>query len=83
MTTYALVIVIDLFYTKLLISMKHPIIDKLKSERKSQNISMRQLAEMSDVAFTNIYSIENGKTSPSLVTAEKIANALGKKITIE
>lgn len=63
--------------------MKHPIIDKLKSERKSQHISMRQLAEKSDVAFTNIYSIENGKTSPSLVTAEKIANALGKKITLE
>ena len=51
--------------------MKHPIIDKLKSERKAQHISMRQLAEKSDVAFTNIYSIENGKTSPSLVTAEK------------
>ena len=63
--------------------MKQPIIEQQKSERKDQNISMRQLAEKSDVAFTNIYSIENGKTSPSLVTAEKIANALGKKITLE
>ena len=63
--------------------MKHPIIEQLKSERKSQNISMRKLAEMSDVSLTNIYYFESGRTSPSLDTAEKIANALGKKITLE
>lgn len=63
--------------------MKHPIIEQLKSERKSQHISIRKLAEKADVSFINIYYIENGKTSPSLATAEKLANALGKKITLE
>ena len=63
--------------------MKHRIIKELEMERKSQNISMRKLAEMSGVMFTNINNIEKGFTSPTLQTAEKIANALGKKITLE
>ena len=52
-------------------------------ERKSKHISIRKLAEMLGVMYTNINSIEKGLTSPSLNTAEKIANALGKKITLE
>ena len=63
--------------------MKHRIIEELEKERKSHNISIRKLAEMSGVMYTNINSIEKGFTSPSLNTAEKIANALGKKITLE
>ena len=50
---------------------------------RSQHLSIRKLAEMSGVMYTNINSIEKGLTSPSLNTAEKIANALGKKITLE
>ena len=63
--------------------MKHRIIEELEMERKSQNISMRKLAEMSGVMFANINNIEKGFTSPTLQTAEKLANALGKKITLE
>ena len=63
--------------------MKHRIIEELERERKSQHLSMRKLAEMSGVMYTNINSIEKGFTSPTLQTAEKLANALGKKITLE
>ena len=63
--------------------MKHRVIEELERERKSQHLSIRKLAEMSGVMYTNINSIEKGFTSPSLNTAEKIANALGKKITLE
>ena len=63
--------------------MKHRIIEELERERKSQHLSMRKLSEMSGVMFSNINNIEKGLTSPSLNTAEKIANALGKKITLE
>ena len=63
--------------------MKHRIIEELEMEMKSQNISMRKLAEMSGVMFANINNIEKGFTSPTIHTAEKIANALGKKITLE
>ena len=63
--------------------MKHRVIEELERERKSQHLSIRKLAEMSGVMYTNINSIEKGLTSPSLNTAEKIANALGKKITLE
>lgn len=44
---------------------------------------MRKLSEMSGVMFANINNIEKGFTSPTLQTAEKLANALGKKITLE
>lgn len=63
--------------------MKHRIIEELEMERKSQHLSMRKLAEMSGVMFANINNIEKGFTSPTLQTAEKLANALGKKITLE
>ena len=63
--------------------MKHRIIKELEIERKSQHLSMRKLAEMSGVMFANINNIEKGFTSPTLQTAEKLANALGKKITLE
>lgn len=63
--------------------MKHRIIKELEIERKSQHLSMRKLAEMSGVMFANINNIEKGLTSPTLQTAEKLANALGKKITLE
>lgn len=63
--------------------MKHSIIEELEKERKSQHISIRKLADMSGVVYTNINNIEKGLTSPTLQTAEKIANALGKKITLE
>ena len=63
--------------------MKHRIIEELERERKSQHLSMRKLAEMSGVMFANINNIEKGFTSPTLQTAEKLANALGKKITLE
>ena len=63
--------------------MKHRIIEELERERKSQHLSMRKLAEMSGVMFANINNIEKGLTYPTLQTAEKLANALGKKITLE
>ena len=63
--------------------MKHRIIEELERERKSQHLSMRKLSEMSGVMFANINNIEKGFTSPTLQTAEKLANALEKKITLE
>lgn len=56
---------------------------RLKIERQSRNISLRQLAELSGVNKTTIQRIESGEVSPSLETFEKILNAMSLCLKIE
>lgn len=54
---------------------------KLKSERKSRNISQEKLAEKIGGSVRNIRYIENGTTTPSCETLRKICGVL--ELTVE
>lgn len=56
---------------------------RLKIERQSRSISLRQLAELSGVNKTTIQRIEGGEVSPSLETFDKILNAMSLCLKIE
>lgn len=50
---------------------------KIKFERLKRNFSQEQLAERANLDTGTISKIERNVTSPTIVTVEKIANALG------
>ena len=54
---------------------------KLKELREQRNISMRALAAQSGLSANALSMIERGKTSPSVSTLYKLADALGISIT--
>jgi len=54
---------------------------KLKEHRKKQGFSQEAVAEKAGIHRTYVSAIENGKTDLSLSIAEKVANALGKKLS--
>ena len=54
---------------------------RLKELRESRNISMRSLAAKSSLSANALSMIERGKTSPSVSTLYKLADALGISIT--
>ncbi len=49
---------------------------RIRAERKKQNISQEQLAEMVGVGTTHISHLETGNTIPSIKTFIEIINAL-------
>lgn len=49
--------------------------------RTKRNLTLKQLAEMTDISKTTLNTIENGKTSPTLWQLEAIAKALDMKIS--
>lgn len=56
--------------------------NRVKEERELQGMSQEQLSNKSEVSRTIISELENGKTDViTNVTLEKIAVALGKKVT--
>ena len=56
--------------------------NKLKEIREEQGLSQEKLAEKSTVSRTIISELETGKTDViTNVTLEKLASALGKKVT--
>jgi len=54
---------------------------RLKELREARNISMRGLAAASGLSANALSMIERGKTSPSVSTLYKLADALGVPIT--
>ncbi|MGE5250672.1 MAG: helix-turn-helix domain-containing protein [Bacteroidota bacterium] len=54
---------------------------RLRELRESRNISMRGLATASGLSANALSMIERGKTSPSVSTLYKLADALGVPIT--
>lgn len=52
--------------------------EKVKTIRKSQNVSQEKLAELAELDRTYISDIENGKRNVSIETVFKIAKALDK-----
>lgn len=53
---------------------------KIRSYRKRKNISLSQLSALTGIAASNLSSIELNKTSPTLNTLAKIADAFGVKV---
>ncbi len=54
---------------------------RIRSLRKRRKLSLIQLASMTGIAASNLSSIELNKTSPTLGTLAKIANAFDVKIS--
>lgn len=50
---------------------------KIKFERLKRELSQEQLSELADLNPNTIGRIERNEISPTIVTVEKIANALG------
>ena len=57
------------------------IADRLRELREERSLSMRSLAQKSGLSANALSMIERGKTSPSVSTLYKIADALGVPIT--
>lgn len=53
----------------------------LRKARKEAKLTQEQLAEKSGLPQSHISRIESGKHSPSRITIEKIAKALGRNVT--
>lgn len=54
----------------------------VKEEREKQHLSQEELSKKSGVSRTIISELENGKTDViTNVSLEKIASALGKRVT--
>jgi transcriptional regulator with XRE-family HTH domain len=62
---------------------EHPAADeidvgrRLRELRTKRGLSIRSLAEMSDLNFNTLSLIENGKSSPSVSTLQQLSMALG------
>lgn len=50
---------------------------KIKFERIKRELSQEELAELADLDRGTIGKIERNEISPTIVTVEKVANALG------
>lgn len=51
--------------------------------RKELGITQKQLAQRSGISQANISKIENGNYHPSVITLQRIADGLGKRLVIE
>ena len=54
---------------------------ELRALRKQQNITVVELARLTDLSIGMLSKIENGNTSPSLTTLQSLANALSVPLT--
>ena len=61
---------------------EYEIIQALIDERKKSRITQKQLSERTGIAQGDISKLENGNANPSLKTLYRLAQGLGKKLTI-
>lgn len=54
---------------------------EVRANRRQQNITVADLAQMTGISIGMVSKIENGNTSPSLSTLETLSNALGVTLT--
>lgn len=55
--------------------------ERVKNSRKNKGITQEKLADMVGVSTTYIGFIEQGQRLPSIKTSDKIARALGVKLS--
>lgn len=54
---------------------------RIKEKRKAKGLSQEKLANLAEIDRTYLPEVERGERNISLVVAEKIANALGEKLS--
>lgn len=54
---------------------------RIKEKRKAMGLSQEKLANIAEIDRTYLPEVERGERNISLVVAEKIANALGEKLS--
>lgn len=54
---------------------------RIKELRKAKGLSQEKLANLAEVDRTYLPEVERGERNISLIIAEKIANALGEKLS--
>ena len=54
----------------------------IKSRRESLAITQEDLAELSGVGLRTLKQFERGKGNPTLLTLQKLSDALGLEVTI-
>lgn len=59
------------------------VIRALLNARIEQNLTQKQLAELSGIRQSNISRIENGTCSPTVATLQQLAAGMGKRVHIE
>lgn len=59
------------------------VIRALLNARIEQNLTQKQLAELSGIRQSNISRIENGTCSPTIATLQQLAAGMGKRVHIE
>lgn len=55
---------------------------RIKEIRKAKGLSQEKLANLAEVDRTYLPEVERGERNISLIVAEKIANALGEKLSM-
>lgn len=58
------------------------VISTLRSLRKSQNLTQRDIAQLTGIAYQNICRMENGGVTPTLSFLIKYMHAINSKIEI-
>jgi len=53
--------------------------DSIRGARVSQELTMKDLAEKSEISVTSLSRIENGKTNPTIMILVRIFKALGRQ----
>ena len=56
---------------------------KVRSERKRQHLTQKQLSELTGIAQADISRMENGTANPSIKTLQRLAVALGMQLKLE
>lgn len=54
---------------------------RIKETRKAKGLSQEKLANLAEIDRTYLPEVERGERNISLIVAEKIANALGEKLS--
>ncbi len=59
------------------------LIHMFKTRRESLGVTQERLAEISDVGLRTVKQFERGKGNPTLITLQKLGDALGLEITMK
>lgn len=62
---------------------EYNLIQALIDARKSQNLTQKQLSELTGVDQADISKIETGSSNPTLKMLQRLANGMGMKIRLE
>ncbi len=59
------------------------LIRAVKDRRESLNITQETLAELSGVGLRTLKQFESGKGNPTLMTLQKLSDAMGMEVTLK